>query len=291
MSAPLRIAIYARYSSDAQSASSVEDQISLCRKVIADQFGAATITAYADAAISGATMLRPGMQTLLAAVKKKRVDLVVTEGLDRLSRSMKDIATIHEILVSYKVKIYTSHEGWINELHIGFKGTMNAIFLKDLREKTKRGMTARIEAGYAIHPPAYGYRIKREYDEKGMPISGLREIDPEQASIVRWIYEQYVSGKSCPQIAGELNEHGIPSPSGGLWRRYTLRSSGEGKIFHGILSNEIYRGVLVHNRSNIVFDPLTGAKRAVAHPRSEWVRVEMPEMRLPQFLSSGLHPD
>ena len=276
----MQIAIYARYSSEMQSPTSVDDQIALCKKLIADQFGPSTITPYSDSAISGATMERPGMQALLAAVKKKQVDLVVAEGLDRLSRSMKDIAAIHETLTNYRVKIYTAHEGIVSELHVGLKGTMNALFLKDLKDKTRRGMTARIEAGYAIHPPAYGYRVKREYDPKGLPIPGLREIDPEQADVVRWIYEQYLSGQSCPKIAGELNERGIPSPLGGLWQRYTLRSSGEGRVHHGILSNEIYRGVLIHNRSRVIFDPSTGAKRAIGNPVSEWVYVDMPELRI-----------
>lgn len=280
MKKPMQIAIYARYSSDAQNPTSVEDQIALCKKLIADQFGPAIIASYSDSAISGATMQRPGILALLAAVKKKQVDLVVAEGIDRLSRSMKDIATIHETLTNYGVKIYTAHEGLVNELHIGFKGTMNALYLKDLREKTKRGMTARIEAGYILNNLAYGYKIKREYDKKGNLIKGLREINPEEAVVVRRIFEDFVAGKSCTQIASDLNSEGIPSPTGKKWVRYALRSQGEGRVHHGILSNEIYRGLFVYNKTRVVFDPVTGVKRAIANPESERIKLDVPELRI-----------
>jgi len=42
--------------------------------------------------------------------------------------------------------IVTLAEGDITHLHIGFKGTMNALFLKDLAEKTHRGLRGRVEA-------------------------------------------------------------------------------------------------------------------------------------------------
>ena len=130
-----RIGIYARYSSDLQNPSSVDDQVRLCRDLIADQFGGDhQVLVFKDAAISGATMERPGMARLLAAAKTGRIDLVIAEGLDRLSRSLKDIAAIHETLGYYGVTIWTAHEGQITELHVGLKGTMNALYLKDMRD-------------------------------------------------------------------------------------------------------------------------------------------------------------
>lgn len=95
----LRIGIYARYSSDLQNASSVDDQVRLCRQLIEKQFGGASeVLVFKDAAISGATMERPGIWRLLNAAQAGRLSLVVAEGLDRLSRNLRDIAAIHETL-------------------------------------------------------------------------------------------------------------------------------------------------------------------------------------------------
>src|SRR6478736_6348900 len=45
------------------------------------------------------------------------------------------------------VSIVTLAEGTITELHVGLKGTMSALYLKDLAQKTHRGLEGRIRAG------------------------------------------------------------------------------------------------------------------------------------------------
>jgi site-specific DNA recombinase len=55
------------------------------------------------------------------------------------------------------VRIVTLSEGDISEMHIGLKGTMNALFLKDLALKTYRGLHGRIEAGRSAGGRCYGY--------------------------------------------------------------------------------------------------------------------------------------
>ncbi len=57
-----RVAIYARYSSDNQRDTSIEDQIAVCRRY-ADRQGWTVVDWYADRAISGASLLRPGIQS------------------------------------------------------------------------------------------------------------------------------------------------------------------------------------------------------------------------------------
>jgi hypothetical protein len=60
-----KVAIYARYSSDNQREASIEDQFRLCREYAKRQ-GWQLVESYSDQAISGASLLRPGIQTLLA---------------------------------------------------------------------------------------------------------------------------------------------------------------------------------------------------------------------------------
>lgn len=276
-----RVAIYARYSSELQNQSSVDDQVTLCRTVIAEQFQAdpAKALVFSDAAISGATMDRPGLLRLLGAVKAKRIDLVVAEGLDRLSRSLKDIAAVHETLSYHGVTIWTAHEGRITELHIGLKGTMNALFLRDMKAKIKRGHRARIAAGFAASSCAYGYRVVRGVvDSKGANVNGLREIDEEPAAIIRRIYQEYAAGRKIPQIIAGLNRDNIPAPAGGLWKRNALM--GGAKKQEGILRNEIYTGKLIFNRSHVVRDPVTNKKRFVLNPEAEWTKVDVPHLRI-----------
>jgi site-specific DNA recombinase len=101
---------------------------------------------YHDAAISGASViLRPGVQSLLQDAQRGRFDIVLAEALDRVSRDQADVATLFKHLRFAGVQIVTLAEGEISELHVGLKGTMNALFLKDLAAKTHRGLRGRVE--------------------------------------------------------------------------------------------------------------------------------------------------
>src|SRR5580692_8023281 len=90
----MRAAIYARFSSENQSASSIADQIEVCSRYISKNSWTA-VTTYSDAAMSGASRFRPGYQQLLADLDRGLFDVVVVEALDRLGRKLADIADLH----------------------------------------------------------------------------------------------------------------------------------------------------------------------------------------------------
>jgi DNA invertase Pin-like site-specific DNA recombinase len=137
-----RVVLYARYSTDVQSVASVTDQFRICRDY-ADRERWQVVETYHDAAISGASViLRPGVQALLQDAQRGRFDVVIAEALDRVSRDQADIATLFKHLRFAGIKIVTLAKGEVSELHVGLKGTMNALFLKDLAAKTHRGCAA-----------------------------------------------------------------------------------------------------------------------------------------------------
>jgi site-specific DNA recombinase len=85
------------------------------------------------------------------------------------------------------VKIITLSEGEITHLHVGLKATMNALFLKDLADKMRRGLRGRIEAGKAGGGLCYGYDVVKRSDAAGEPVRGERRINEAEAEIVRRI--------------------------------------------------------------------------------------------------------
>jgi site-specific DNA recombinase len=134
--------------------------------------------------ISGASPLRPGYQALMAEAREGRFDVVVAEGLDRLSREQAGVASLFKLLQFHRVAIVTRAEGEISELHVGLKGAMNALFLKDLALKTHRGLEDRVLSGGGR---AYGYEAANRLDAHGEPVRGLRHVRPDEAAIVRRI--------------------------------------------------------------------------------------------------------
>ena len=168
--------VYVGYSSDMSRDASIEDQVRLCNQYIADQkWTIASI--FEDRAISGASALRPGYQSLLALVRQGGINVVLAEALDWLSRDQEDIAALFKIVRFAGAKLVTLAEGEVSELHIGLKGTMNALFLKDLALKTKRGLQERIGKGRSAGGNAYGYDVVREYGPDGPIDRGRRTIN------------------------------------------------------------------------------------------------------------------
>jgi DNA invertase Pin-like site-specific DNA recombinase/predicted nucleic acid-binding protein len=277
-----RVALYARYSSDNQRDASIEDQLRQCRERAVRE-GWTIVDTYSDRAISGASLIRSGIQSLLADAQAGRFDMVLSEALDRVSRDQEDIAGIFKRLRFASISIFTLSEGEINELHVGLKGTMNALFLKDLAMKTHRGIRGRVEAGKIGGGNAYGYRVVRQLDARGEPIRGERAIFEEQAEIVRRIFREYVAGKGPQRIAADLNRDGILSPTGKRWSDTTIR--GNRTISSGILNCELYIGVIRWNRQRKLKNPDTGRSAYRLNQESEWIRSEAPELRIvPQEL-------
>jgi DNA invertase Pin-like site-specific DNA recombinase len=111
----MRAAIYARYSSDLQSESSIDDQVRLCREWVAKEKGSIG-PVYTDYAISGGALRnRAGIQALLDGAKQGGFDVVVAEALDRVSRDQEDIAAIYKRLTHANVRIDRHSGGRIDQ--------------------------------------------------------------------------------------------------------------------------------------------------------------------------------
>ncbi|WP_109111491.1 recombinase family protein [Azospirillum sp. TSO35-2] len=274
----MRAAIYARFSSDNQLERSIDDQLLLCRDFV-ERNGGTVVAIYADYALSGAHLrTRPQALRLLGDAKAGSFDTVVAEGLDRLSRDQEDTAAIYKRLGFAGIRLVTVQEGEISELHVGLKGTMNALFLRDLATKVRRAQSGRAKDGIVPTGLSYGYDLVREFDRDGNPVRGRRRVNPEQAAIIRRIYREFAAGISPRAIADGLNRDHIPSPAGGHWNASTINGNPARK--NGILYNEAYIGFLIYNRLHMVKDPETGKRVPRLNPHSDWVVTEVPELRI-----------
>jgi site-specific DNA recombinase len=267
----MRVSIYARYSSDLQREASIEDQLLVCtERVVREKWTLAAT--YTDRGISGASHLRPGYQKLLEGARNGEFDIVLAEALDRISRDQEHVASFFKLMSFAGIRILTLAEGEISELHVGLKGTMNALFLKDLADKTRRGLRGRVEKGRSGGGLCYGYRTVEDGER------GAREIHQAEAAVVRRIFADFAAGKSPRQIAGELNRDGIPGPGGRPWGDTTIR--GHALRGTGVLRNELYVGRLVWNRLRYSKNPATGRRVSRINPREEWICRDVPELRV-----------
>lgn len=176
------------------------------------------------------------------------------------------------------VKIVTLSEGEVDNLHIGLKGTMNAMFLQELANKTRRGLRGRIEQGKSGGGKTYGYDVVRCFNTDGETVRGERRINPQKAEEVNRIFTEYLAGHSPKAIATRLNKDGITGPTTKGWGPSTIH--GNRQRGTGILNNELYIGRLVWNRLRYIKDPDTGKRVSRMNPESEWIIKEVSDLRI-----------
>lgn len=178
-----RVAIYSRYSSDLQNDRSIEDQIAVCEK-FAKRQGWKVAGNFFDRAASGASIFgRPQFAKMVSEAHAGAFDIILSEDLDRLSRSQSDTAQLFEQMNFAEIEIHTIADGLINEMHIGLKGTMSALFLKGLAQKVRRGLGGVVRQGRNPGGDLYGYTPR-----KGEP--GILDINPETSAVVKRIFEE-----------------------------------------------------------------------------------------------------
>jgi site-specific DNA recombinase len=266
----MRAVIYSRYSTELQSASSIDDQMRLCRERL-QRDGHELLKVYSDRAVSGATLIRPGIQLLMQDANHGGFDVVYAEALDRISRDQEDAAGFFKRMAFAAVTIVTLAEGEISELHVGLKGTMNALFLKDLAQKTRRGLQGRVLQGLSGGGVCYGYDLVPGE-------TGSRRINASEAKVVKAIFRDFAAGLSPRAIAKKLNQKAIPGPLGRTWRDTAIRGHfGRGT---GILNNELYIGRLVWNRLTYLKDPKSGRRRSRHNSPEKWIVQDVPALRI-----------
>ena len=245
-----RCAIYARYSSDLQSATSIEDQSRVCR-TYADRQGWTVVATFEDAALSGFGIEhRLGYQQLLAAALSptKPFDVILVEDLPRLTRDMAEILRIYHRLrlkgidlVGVSDGIATGTQG--AKVHLAVKGLVNELYLDELRDKTHRGLSRRVLRGFSAGGRIFGYRtvpVPEEARPGKRTVTARFEIDEAEADVVRRVFRDYVAGRSMKTVASTLNAEGIPFPARNT-KRGPARRGWALSTIQVMLRNENYR--------------------------------------------------
>ncbi len=285
-------AIYARFSTDKQDRTSIDDQARVCR-AWARANGLTMFEVFADEATSGSVPVtrRPGAAAMHAAALASKFDVLILEGLDRLSRDQVDQEQVVRRLEHRGIRIvgiadgYDSNAGESRFVLRGMRGIVNEVYRRDLPPKIRRGLAGQIERGFHAGGMSYGYRsVPVGMNDRG-EVDGFRlEIVANQATIVREIFARYAAGESLQRIAADLNARGIHGPgrkknkpsTGSVSALYGTPSAGS-----GLLNNELYVGRYIWNRRQWVKDPDNPSRRVPRlRPRSEWQIAERPDLRI-----------
>ncbi len=283
----------------AKEGTSLESQRDACRaKALA--MALPIIAEYEDAGVSGSFLLtRAGMQSAIADIQAGRADTLICASLSRYSRDTehqqaikKQVRAAGGQIVFCDMTFEATPEG---DLAFGIMGSFAEYERKVIRARTMKGRTAKAEAGiqtarslrpYGYHIPTSGDVLRGDYP---LEMLGRYVLVPEQASVVRRIFEEFASGgHSMHSIARALNTEGVPTPRGGShWRPSTLRN---------MMVNPVYYGKAVYGRTQKRMDetrrrqinPATGVPYTSTfisrnNDPSQWI-----EMTAPAIISEEL---
>lgn len=157
------------------------------------------------------------------------------------------------------------------------KTAVASIYLKDLRDKTRRGLEGRARAGYATGGVPFGYRLRKEIGPNGKPIGSRAEIDPAQAKIIRLIFSLYADGYSLAGVAKRLNADGAPPPRVYAKNR---RHGWKDSTVRAILHNQKYVGRWTYNEREWRKVPGTNVRRYTHRPEADIIAHDLPHLRI-----------
>jgi site-specific DNA recombinase len=268
----VRVGLYARVSTERQQErGTVGSQVAALRAA-AEADGHEVIEEFVDDGYSGARLDRPALDRLRDAAEAGVLDGVLCLCVDRLARAYAYQVLILEELERFGVTVRFLEGPAPSDdpqatLLIQMQGVIAEYEKAKIAERYRRGKLYRARAGeIPFWKTSYGHR--RVVPAAGGP-SRIEIFEPE-AEIVREIFGAYVErGLSVRQIALELRDRGIPSPSGKpQWGTSTLDR---------LLRNEAYIGTVYYNRNERIQGDTRGRMtRQRERPREEWITIPVP---------------
>ncbi len=263
----LRVAAYCRVSTDSDDQiESYKAQVAYYSEAIAKNPKWRFVDIYADEGITGTlAKKRPNFLRMIRDCDKGKIDLILTKSVARFARNTVDSLNYVRRLKAKGIGVFFEEQNLDSlkadsEMLIGFHSVMAQAESENISANVQWGIRQRMKTGtFAFRYNILGYR-------KGT--DGQPEIVPEEAAIIRQIYQMYVDGSSLDQIKYYLEQKGIVTAQGShYWSK---------QIIQNILTNERYCGDMLLQKT-FTENPIT---KKVKKNRGE----------LAKYLISNNHP-
>lgn len=279
---PIRLAIYARVSTDEQrEGQTIDSQIAeLERFATEKQWTIAGV--YKDEGWSGGLMARPELDRLRDDASRGLFQAVLVNDVDRLARDVVHLGVIKRDLERRGVQVIfrklPGDNSPTQNLMVNILGSFAEFERELISDRTRRGRRHKVETRqqYLGCIPSYGYRYFAK--DRAANREGYLQIIPEEAAVVRqmfaWVDEGHISGR---EVIRRLNQAGIkPRKGASCWSKSSVMR---------ILHNEMYAGTWHYNK-RYSCEPQTAVARGYKrHPKSsrhlrsrdDWIPCHLPE--------------
>ncbi|GHU77931.1 recombinase [Clostridia bacterium] len=243
------------------------------------KFAACKTVEFCDDVYSGVNFDRPAFKELLKAATDGEINCIIVKDLSRLGRNYLEVGNyLEQVFPALNIQfiavndMYNSNEylGLTAGIDIAFRNLIYEMYSRDLSEKTRSALTAKVKRGECIASMAvYGYAKSTQQGKRTLI------IDENAANIGR-IYDLKEQGLSSVKIAQTLNDEGVPTPQmyknqnniNRKWRICGERNYWERLAVYRILADERYTGKLISHKQKLIE---VGKDKKVLLPKEDWI--------------------
>ncbi len=255
-----RVAAYCRVSTDSESQlESLDNQMEAFRYRLALHKDWDLVEIYADEGLSGTGVKhRKQFMQMIEDCENGKIDYIITKSISRFARNTLDCISYVRHLQSYGVQVCFEKEGIdtgdaASEMLLTIMASFAQEESRSISENVKWGIRKRFEEGKEVKVPLYGFC---HTDDE------LFQIVPEEAEIVREVFERYVHGEPPMDILNDMVKRGVKPPAGDTWKRLQLDR---------MLKNEKYTGDVVLQKTYI--------ENHLSH-KQVWNKGELPKFHI-----------
>ena len=235
-----RVAAYCRVSTDKDAQlESLENQMEAFRYRAAQRGDWDLVNVYADEGLSGTSMKgRVKFLEMIDDCEAGKIDYIITKSISRFARNTVDTLTMVRKLQGWGVQVLFEKEGIdtadsLSEMVLTIMASFAQEESRSISENVKWGIRKRFEAGDEVKVPLYGFYHSDDQ---------LFLVQPEEAEVVREVFERYVHGEAPQSILNDMIARGVKPPAGDCWKRLQLDR---------MIKNEKYAGDVVLQKTYI----------------------------------------
>lgn len=209
------VGIYTRRSFDDnedKESNTITNQKEMINSFISKENNMTIVDYYVDDGYTGTTFDRPGFQEMMKDISDGRINTIIVKDLSRLGRNSLEVGKyIEEIFPIYNIRIIAINDNVdsfkrpesINDLMVPIKNLINESYARDISKKVSSAYYTMASNGkYVAGTSPYGYTFD-ENDKHHLV------VDPDEAEIVRLIFNMALKGDGRVKITKYLNDYNI----------------------------------------------------------------------------------
>ncbi len=285
---PLRVLVHARFSTEEQRQSSIDDQIALCQAFLAASLSKGhapeqvAVQFICEPEISGELASRPGINEVWAGIAAKRWDLILAEESGRLYRHHTKAGELFESAVDADIRIIcpsdyidTLDDDWPDRLHMcQMQHARSNFYTRKRIERAQDGLWSR---GAAVGNTVIGYKRRPTVPAtEAEPAKGpfYDEINDEKAAVIREVFERVAAGETAAEVGEWLDSIKFAKAK---WARQAKWTAGN---VNAIIRRTIYRGFETFRKKKAKRKLRTGKSEYVWNDEDKIQTRESPHLRI-----------